>query len=203
MLSPSTSSASRGDAGDALAAAVQSYRDGGTIADLLMALDRLASRTAVDDLIAAAEPYRDVPEVVGPLYERILEQRPDDARSLVILANAYWMAGRGPDVVSDLASRAMAVDPTHRGAWHLWALAESDARERTARWRQVVARFPTDDLARAVLADNLASLAGAEGDREALALAISTYEDLLSRATAPAQREALETAIRSLRGWRL
>ena len=203
MRSPSTSPVSRGDAGDALATAVQSYRDGGTIADLLAALGQLTSRTGIDELMAAAEPYRDIPEVVGPLYERIVEQRPDDPRALVILANAYWMAGRGPDVVSDLASRAIAADPGHRGAWHLWALAESDARERTARWRQVVARFPADDLARAVMADNLASLAGAEGDREALALAISTYEDLLGRATVPTQREALETAIRSLRGWRL
>ena len=202
MRSPSTPPVVRSDAGDVLASAVQSYREGGTVADLLAALDRVAARTSADDLIALAEPYREIPEVVGPLYERIVEQRPTDARALVSLANAYWMAGRGPEVVADLASRAIAADPSHRGAWHLWALAEADPRERTARWRQVVARFPADDLARAVLADNAASLAGAEGDREALALAITTYEDLLSRATVPAQREALETALRALRGWR-
>ena len=203
MRSSSTPPVSRSDAGGALAAAVQSYRDGGPIAALLATLDGLAARADVDALVAAAEPYRDIPEVIGPLYERIIEQRPHDARALVTLANAYWMAGRGPEAVAELASRAIAADPAHRGAWHLWALAEADPRERTARWRQVVARFPSDDLARAVLADNAASLAGAEGDHEALALAIATYEDLLSRATIPAQRDALENALRSLRGWRL
>jgi hypothetical protein len=50
-------------------------------------------------------------------------------------------------------------DPENRAAWHLWALAESDPRQRVARWQQVSARFPTDDLARANVADNAAALA--------------------------------------------
>jgi hypothetical protein len=67
----------------------------------------------------------------------------------------------------------------------------------------VAERFPEDELAKANLADNAASLAGAEHDREALALAIETYESLLATATRPDQREALERAIGTLRGWRL
>ena len=79
----------------------------------------------------------------------------------------------------------------------------SDPRQRVARWQQVVARFPSDDLARAALADNAASLAGAEHDIDALDLAIETYEHLLSKAEDPAQRAALDTALTSLRGWKL
>ncbi|HUF26077.1 MAG TPA: hypothetical protein VMM18_03750 [Gemmatimonadaceae bacterium] len=185
-----------------LAEAVTAYRAGGAFDSLLASLEAVASSTSAERLIAAAEPYRDVPEVAGPLYERIVAERPTDARALVVLANAYWLAGRGPEVVSDLASRAMAADPGHRGAWHLWALAEAEPRARVARWRQVVSRFPDDDLARAVLADNAASLAGSAGDEEALDLAIESYQALLARATEPAQREALQNALRVLGGWR-
>lgn len=187
----------------ALASAVRRYRDGGEIGELLAALEAISSHAGADELMQAAEPYREMPEVAAPLYERVVAERPADARALVVLANAYWMAGRGPEVVAELAARAIAADPAHRGAWHLWALAESEPRARTARWGQVVARFPEDDLARAVLADNAASLAGSEHDREALALAIATYEELLARATEPAQRTALEGALTALRGWRL
>jgi hypothetical protein len=63
-------------------------------------------------------------------------------------------------------------------------------------------RFPQDDLARVNLADNAASLAGAEQDYEAVDLAIATYEDLLATAQQPDQRAALEKAIRTLRGWK-
>lgn len=191
------------DIEEALAEAVRAYRDGGEISSLLAALDSVASTAGAQRLIEVAESYRDVPEVVGPLYERIVAQRPEDARALVILGNAYWLAGRGPEVVGELADRAIAADPGNRGAWHLWALAEPVPRARLARWQQVVSRYPDDDLARAVLGDNAASLAGAEGDREALALAITTYEGLLARTADPAQREALEEALRSLRSWRL
>ena len=191
------------DAGAELAEAVARYREGGSVTELLARLDGLAARTPADALIAAAEPYRDLPEVVGPLYETIVAARPADARALVILAGAYWLTGRGPEVVGELASRAIAADPAHRGAWHLWALAEADPRGRVTRWRQVVTRFPGDELARANLADNAASLAGAEHDPDALALAIHQYEVLLESAQNPAQREALETAVRTLRGWRL
>lgn len=189
--------------GDALADAVQSYRADANAARLLDRLEALAADADPDALIAAAEPYRDIPEVAGPLYERIVERRPNDARALVVLASAYWLHGRGPEVVGALASRAIAADPSNRGAWHLWALTESAPRQRVQRWMQVVSRFPDDQLAAANLADNAASLAGAEHDPVALGLAIDTYEGLLARAGSAAQRGALETALRTLRGWRL
>jgi len=138
-----------------------------------------------------------------PLYERIVSVRPNDAQAMVVLANAYWLTGRGPEVVGELASRAIAIDPTNRGAWHLWALSEPSNRERVARWQQVSHRFPSDQLARAALADNATSLAGGEHDPEALDLAIATYEGLLRESTHPAQRTALETTIATLRSWRL
>lgn len=143
----------------------------------------------------------DTPQSLGDL-ESAAAERPDDAKALVALANAYWLAGSGPEAVSDLASRAMAADPMNRAAWHLWALAESDPRQRVARWQQVSARFPTDDLARANVADNAAALAGAEHDYDALDLAIATYEQLLSTAEVKEQRDALETAIQTLRRWK-
>lgn len=165
------------------------------------------SLTALPDaapaiLAEAVEPYRDLPEVAGPVYERIVAAEPDNARALVILANAYWLSGRGPDLVGELATRAIAADATNRGAWHLWALAEGNPRERTSRWKQVSARFPDDLLARANLADNAAALAGAEQDYEALDLAIGSYEELLDRSTIPEQRAALEKAIATLKGWK-
>jgi hypothetical protein len=183
---------------------VEEYRSGGDRAELITGLLRItATATDAEALKAAVEPYRDVPEVAGPVYERVVDLEPDNARALVILANAYWLSGRGPDVVGELAERAMAADPTNRAGWHLWALSESDPRERTIRWNQVTTRFPDDDLARANLADNAASLAGAEKDREALALAIREYEALLSRAGSLMQREALEKALMTLRAWQL
>ena len=120
-----------------------------------------------------------------------------------MLASAYWMHGRGPEVVGALASRAIGADPANRGAWHLWALTESSPRDRVQRWAQVVSRFPEDQLAAANLADNAASLAGAEHDAVALVLAIETDEQLLTRTDGGPQRAALETALRTLRGWRL
>jgi tetratricopeptide (TPR) repeat protein len=134
--------------------------------------------------------------------EKAVDQNPNDAKALVALANAYWLSGHGPEAVGDLASRAIAADPENRAGWHLWALAESDPRARLGRWQQVSERFPSDDLARANVADNAASLAGAEHDYDALDLAIATYEQLLSTATQKEQREALDNALRSLRGWR-
>jgi hypothetical protein len=76
-------------------------------------------------------------------------------------------------------------------------------RERMMRWKQVVERFPDDDLARASLADNATSLASAERDREALQLAIRSYEMLRRKATNPAQLEAVEQALATLRKWTL
>lgn len=135
--------------------------------------------------------------------EKAVDESPNDAKALIALANAYWLTGHGPEAVGDLASRAIAADPDNRAGWHLWALAESDPRARLGRWQQVSERFPTDDLARANVADNAAALAGAEHDYDALDLAIATYEQLLATATAREQREALDNALRSLRGWRL
>src|SRR3984893_19026281 len=90
-------------------------------------------------------------ELVHPLpaLERGVADRPDDAKALVALANHYWLIGAGPEAVGDLASRAIASDADNRAAWHLWALAESNPRERVARWQQVSSRFPSDHLAKA------------------------------------------------------
>jgi hypothetical protein len=184
-----------------VAAAVAAFEQSANFATLIRTLQAIAADADPDTLVAAAEPFRDRAEIAGPLYERVVELRPNDGRALVALANAYWLHGRGGDIVGELASRAIAADPSLRAAWHLWALSESDPRARVARWQQVVDRFTDDDLARALLADNAASLAGAESDEHALALAIRTYEDLLSRATRPEQREALEKAIMTLSNW--
>jgi hypothetical protein len=137
-----------------------------------------------------------------PELERAVRERPDDAKAIVALANHYWLIGAGPEVVGDLASRAIASDGENRAAWHLWALAESNPRERVIRWQQVSKRFPQDDLAKVNLADNAASLAGAEHDYDAVDLAIVTYEGLLATAQQPDQRAALENAIRTLKGWK-
>jgi hypothetical protein len=137
-----------------------------------------------------------------PALEGAVAARPDDAKALVALANHYWLIGAGPEAVGDLASRAIASDPENRAGWHLWALAESNPRERVARWQQVSTRFPDDQLAKANLADNAASLAGAEHDYQAVDLAIDTYEELLTTAEHADQRAALEKAIKTLKGWR-
>ncbi len=181
--------------------AVDCYKSDGEMGPLQDSLAALPD-TAPAILAEAVEPYRDMPEVAGPVYERIVAAEPDNPRALVILANAYWLSGRGPDVVGELATRAIAADATNRGAWHLWALSEGNPRERTSRWKQVSARFPDDLLARANLADNAAALAGAEQDYEALDLAIENYEELLERSAIPEQREALGKAIATLKAWR-
>lgn len=181
--------------------AVDRYKSDGEMGPLQDALSALPD-TAPAILAEAVEPFRDMPEVAGPVYERIVAAEPDNARALVILANAYWLSGRGPDVVGELATRAIAADATNRGAWHLWALAEGNPRERTSRWKQVSARFQDDLLARANLADNAAALAGAEQDYEARDLAIDSYEELLEKSDIPEQREALGKAIATLKGWR-
>jgi hypothetical protein len=186
-----------------LDATVHEYHQRGDVARLLEGLDRIATSAATAELVAAVEPYREMHEVAGPIYEVIVAREPDNARAIVTLANAYWLTGRGPEVVSDLASRALAADPSSRAAWHLWALAESSPRSRVKRWEQITVRFPDDQLAKANLADNAAALAGAENDPVALKLAIATYEDLLAIASQPAQRAALETALKTLKNWSL
>jgi hypothetical protein len=185
-----------------LAELVSRFRATGRFAELRDALREAARQATPDALVIAAEGFRDDPTVAAPLYEVVVEAQPHNARAMVVLANSYWLLGTGPEAVGMLASRAMAIDPNNRGAWHLWALSESDARQRTHRWQQVAQRFPRDDLATANLADNAAAVAGAEQDYAMLDLAIASYEDLLSRATELAQRDALETALRALKGWR-
>jgi hypothetical protein len=186
-----------------LSAAVSTYHETNEYSVLLERLLALADVTEPDALAAAAEPYLAIPEVSGPLYERIVTLRPNDARALVILANSYWLTGRGAEATGELAARALAADPGNRGAWHLWALTEGVPRERMMRWKQVVERFPEDDLARASLADNAAGLASGERDREALQLAIRSYELLRRKATDPGQRAAVESALKTLRSWTL
>ena len=191
------------DVNAAFADAIQEYRQNGDIAALLDRMKALSLATEPEALIAASAPYHDLPEVVIPVYERIVTARPDDAQSMVILANAYWLTGRGADVVGELASRAIAADPTNRGAWHLWSLSESNPRARVERWQEVARRFPADQLARAALADNAASLAGAEHDPLALDLAVQTYEGLWAEASRDEERRALEETIAKLKGWSL
>jgi len=187
---------------DELATHVDAYHRSGDVGILLDQLRAFAKRTPSDDLKALAQDYRDMPEVVIPLYERVVAMLPDDAQAIVVLANAYWLTGRGPDVVGSMAARAKQLDPENRGAWHLWALAESDLRKRVDRWQEVASRFRGDQLARAALADNATSLASDEEDTVALKLAIDTYESLLAESTQTAQRLALEHTLETLRKWR-
>ena len=197
MISPTP------DPAAALAAAVTEYRQRNDVGALIDRVKALSTSADPDALVAASAPYRDLPEVVIPVYERVVATRPHDAQAMVVLANAYWLTGRGSDVVGELATRAIAADAANRGAWHLWALAEADPRARVGRWQQVAAHFPADQLARAALADNAASLAGAEHDPLALDLAVATYESLWAEASRPEQRAALEETIAKLKGWKL
>ena len=191
------------DVSAALAAAVQEYRQQGDVGALLDRVRAITREAPPESLVSAAAPYMDLPEVVIPVYERIVDASPTEAQPMVVLANAYWLTGRGADVVGRLAERARSVDDGNRGAWHLWALAESDPRARMERWRAVTERFPADQLARAALADNAASVAGAEHDPRALDLAVETYEGLWAEASRDEERRALEETIAKLKGWRL
>lgn len=197
MIAPPT------DLRSAIEQAVATYEASGNIGVLMEQLHTLRDGATADALVSAVEPWREMPEVAGPIYERIVDEQPTNARALVILANAYWLSGRGPEVVGVLADRAIAADANNRGAWHMWALTEGNQRDRTIRWLQVTERFPEDQLAKAALADNAASLASAEHDKEAMALAIRTYEELLALATSEPQKLALETALTTLRKWTL
>lgn len=179
---------------------VAEYRRTADVGVLLGRLDQIARAHPSDELVAALAPYGQLQEVVGPVYEVIIEREPANARALIALAQAYWLTGRGPEVVSGLADRARAADPGYLAAWHLWALAESVPRARTERWQQVVQRFPDDPMSRVNLADSAASLAGAEDDPVALKLAVANYEHLLARATRDEERTALNHALKALRG---
>jgi hypothetical protein len=186
-----------------LEAAVAQYDKDDNLGAFMDRVRALAKSAPLDNLVAVAVPFLERHEVIIPIYEHITSQRPSDAKALVALANAYWLTGRGPDVVGDLADRAKAADPGNRAAWHLWALSEGDIRKRVARWTTVIERFPADQLARAALADNAAGLAGAEHDPQALDLAVKTYEGLWAEASTPTQRRALEETLQTLKGWKL
>jgi hypothetical protein len=186
-----------------IGALVEEYRGHDNLGLLFDGLRTLARETPPDVLIDVSRPYRDLPEVTIPIFESVVERMPNDAQSIVVLANAYWLTGRGPDAVGKLARRAIDIDATNRGAWHLYALSESDPRARMERWREVTTRFPEDQLARAALADNATSVAGAEHDPLALDLAVATYESLLAEAKNSEQRKALKETIETLRKWKL
>jgi hypothetical protein len=181
-----------------VADAVAVYRAEGDLARLLEVLGAVTQSTDAETLVRAAAPYRDMPEVTGPIYEVVVEHRPMDAQALVVLANAYWLAGRGAEAVGVLATRALEIDPGNRGAWHLWALTAEYPRERMLRWKQVAERFRDDDLARAAMADTAGSVAHDDDDPVALKLAVDTYRELLQRSTNASQRAALESAINAL-----
>jgi hypothetical protein len=191
------------DPASRLAALVEEYRDHDNLGVLFDGLRALALETAPAVLIEATRPFRDLPEVVIPVFESVVERLPNDAQAIVVLANAYWLTGRGPDAVGKLARRAMELDAENRGAWHLYALSESDPRARMERWREVTGRFPADQLARAALADNATSVAGAEHDPLALDLAVATYEGLLAETKNADQRRALKDTLAALRKWKL
>lgn len=188
--------------GGDLAGLIESYHASGFRAEVKADLQRLARESMPDAVVVAAEPHLGEPMVTVALYEVIVESQPTNARALVVLANALWLLGAGPDAVQELAQRAIAADGGNRGAWHLWALSESAPRERTLRWRQVAERFPEDDLALANVADNATAVAGAEQDYEMLDMALAAYETLLARAPNETQRAAVEGAVRALRGWK-
>lgn len=188
---------------ESLTAAVSRYDKDDNLGAFMDAVRSLAKTADADELVAAAEPFADRHEVMIPVYEHVTSQRPNDAKALVALANVYWLTGRGPDVVGELAERAKKSDPGNRAAWHLWALAEGDIRKRVERWTTVSKQFPEDQLARAALADNAAGLAGAEHDPLALDLAVKTYEGLWAEASTPTQRRALEQTLETLKDWKL
>ena len=183
-----------------LTSIVEEYRRHPNVTELLVALASFAEQQPAEELLAAADAHAAMPEVAGPLMEVVVAREPHNARALVRLANAWWLGGRGPEAVGELASRAIAADPAHRGAWHLWALTETDPRARMHRWLQVTDRFTDDDLARANLADNAAAVGTSEDDPVALALALDTFTALRRTAPHPAQRLALDQAIEALRG---
>lgn len=171
-------------------------------AALAVALRAITGAVQANDLYDAAEHFRDRPDVAAPLLEDVIQAQPNNARALVRLANCYWLLGAGPQPVAELASRAIAADPSDRAAWHLWALAEETPRARVERWQQVAARFPHDDLALANVADNAASAAGAERDYALVDVAIAAYETLRSRANRDVERAAVDRALETLRAWR-
>src|SRR6476620_9293688 len=88
-----------------IATLVEDYRQHDNLGALFDGLRALARDESAEVLIDISRPYRALPEVVIPLFEAVTEKSPADAQSLVVLANAYWLTGRGPDTVGRLAQR--------------------------------------------------------------------------------------------------
>jgi hypothetical protein len=181
-----------------------SYTRGGETDHVALAatIREIARDVSAEELYEAATHFQDRPDIATPLLEDVVRVQPNNSRALVRLANCYWLLGAGPQPVAELASRAIAADPQDRGAWHLWALADEQPRGRVGRWQQVVTRFPEDDLALANVADNAASVAGAEHDYEMVDVAIAAYERLRARARRDEERSAVDRALETLRAWR-
>src|SRR3982751_4768366 len=112
-------SSSSPDVGAALDAAVQEYRQNGDVGALLDRVKAAVREAPPEALGPAAAVHMELPGGVIPGYERIVEPSPMEAQPMVVLANAYWLTGRGADVVGRLAERAKSVDDGNRGAWHL------------------------------------------------------------------------------------
>src|SRR5207253_6145810 len=91
------------DAATRIATIVEEYRQHDNLGALFDGLRQLARDESPETLIDVSRPYRDLPEVVIPLFESVTERVPSDAQSLVVLANAYWLTGRGPETVGRLA----------------------------------------------------------------------------------------------------
>src|SRR3954471_13643306 len=81
---------------------VDAYHQSNDVGTLLDQLKAFAKRTPVDALKAPSQPYREMPEVVIPLFERVVADGPPDAQAMVVLANAYWLTGRGAGAVEQL-----------------------------------------------------------------------------------------------------
>ena len=99
-----------------LAQIVEEYRVTANIGTLVDRVRALAARSDPEQLGHSARSYADMPEVIIPAYEAIVAKRPNDAQAMVILANAYWLTGRGAEVVGALAARAKQADERNRGA---------------------------------------------------------------------------------------
>src|SRR5215831_14774618 len=95
-----------------IATHVDAYRRSGDIGQLLDDLKSFASRLSAADAKAAAEPFRDMPEVVIPLYEHVTAVSPNDAQALVVLANSYWLEVSRRFPADQLARAALADSAT-------------------------------------------------------------------------------------------
>ena len=186
-----------------LSSFVESYQQSGDVGLLFDQLKALAKRTAPDALKQAAQPFRDLPEVVIPLYERIVADSPNDAQAMVVLANSYWLTGRGPDAVEQLASRAKAIDraesrrlaPLGAGRSRICESASIVGSKSRSAFRATNSRAPRSPTTPRVWRTT-------KQDPVALKLAIATYEGLLAETKQTAQRLALEETLKKLRNWR-